>query len=40
MSDEPWDTFDRVIGHVRNFFAAIGLVSALIAAGYFFERLL
>lgn len=35
--NDPWDTFDHYLGKVRDFFAAIGMVTVAGALGYYLE---
>ena len=35
-SNRPWDLFDKFLGLVRNFFAAVGMVATIaFFVGYF-----
>ena len=35
---DPWDLFDKWVGYIRNFFAAIGLATAVGVFCYFIAR--
>ena len=38
-SNRPWDLFDKFLGFVHNFFAAVGMVATIaVFVGYFWAR--